>query len=162
MFTTTQTEKKRVNMQKSTTISFRVSSELKTRLEDRAKLENKTLSEYTKSILDSSHAERIIEKVNNEFNELEQKTDQINLLVSDVEKELKSKVNNFNSTLEKHINFYEKKSNELAKNVAIFDQELSNAIENLESSKKLNLYVSLFCIFLNFVVLCVLVFVVFF
>lgn len=149
-------------MQTSKTISFRVSSELKTRLEDRAKLENKTLSEYAKSILDSSYSERIIEKVNNKFSELEQKTEQINLIVADVEQELKIKVNNFSELLKTHINFFESKSNELGKNVAIFDQEFSNAIDNIESSRKLNLYVSLVSIFLNFVALCVLIFVVFF
>jgi len=144
-------------MQKSTTISFRVSKELKTRLEDRAKIENKTLSEYTKSILDSSYSERIIQKVKTDFEELDEKTKKINLIVSDARKNINDQANKFNELLTTHIQFYEQKSNEIGKNVAIFDSELENAILRLESTKKLNFWVAVFSIFSNLIIICFLV-----
>jgi len=58
-------------MKKTTTISFRISEDLKSKLQARAKLNNQNLTEYTKSILDNSHTEKLIDEVKNDLDDHE-------------------------------------------------------------------------------------------
>lgn len=108
-------------MKKTTTISFRISEDLKSKLQARAKLNNQNLTEYTKSILDNSHTEKLIDEVKNDLDDLESNVKKIS--------------DEFKNSMSDHVNFYENKSNALAKNTHDFEQELKFAISSFRKSR---------------------------
>ncbi|HGI9011133.1 TPA: hypothetical protein ACNAGY_004703 [Escherichia coli] len=57
--------------EKSVILSFRISRELKTKLETRASLERKTLTEFVRDLLSNSEGEQLLESARKEFTELE-------------------------------------------------------------------------------------------
>jgi len=122
-------------MKKTTTISFRISEDLKSKLQARAKLNNQNLTEYTKSILDNSHTEKLIEEVKNDLDDLESNVKKISFDSNNLSVELKKISDEFKNSMSDHVKFYENKSNALAKNTHDFEQELNIAINSLEKSR---------------------------
>ena len=57
--------------EKSVILSFRIPRELKTKLETRASLERKTLTEFVRGSLSDSEGEQILKSARKEFTELE-------------------------------------------------------------------------------------------
>jgi hypothetical protein len=57
--------------EKSVILSFRIPRELKTKLETRASLEKKNLTEFVRDLLSNSEGEQVLESARKEFTELE-------------------------------------------------------------------------------------------
>ena len=57
--------------EKTSILSFRITPELKTKLETRASLERKTLTEFVRDSLSDSEGEQILKSARKEFTELE-------------------------------------------------------------------------------------------
>nr|WP_181375195.1 hypothetical protein [Pectobacterium carotovorum]ALG88723.1 hypothetical protein Drgb4_00003 [Pectobacterium carotovorum] len=57
--------------EKTSILSFRITPELKTKLETRASLERKTLTEFVRGSLSDSEGEQILKSARKEFTELE-------------------------------------------------------------------------------------------
>lgn len=57
--------------EKTSILSFRITPELKTKLETRASLERKTLTEFVRDSLSNSEGEQILKSARKEFTELE-------------------------------------------------------------------------------------------
>ena len=122
-------------MKKTTTISFRISEDLKSKLQARAKLNNQNLTEYTKSILDNSHTEKLIDEVKNDLDDLESNVKKISFDSNNLSVELKKISDEFKNSMSDHVKFYENKSNALAKNTHDFEQELKFAISSFRKSR---------------------------
>lgn len=148
-------------MKKTTTISFRISEDLKDKLQARAKLNNQNLTEYTKSILDNSHTEKLINEVKKDFNDLESNVKKISFDSNDLNIELIKISNEFKDSMSEHVNFYEQKSTALAKNTHNFEQELKFAINSFQKSRNSFFWIMIFSIITNLISVLMLVYLVF-
>ena len=68
--------------EKSVILSFRIPRELKTKLETRASLERKTLTEFVRDLLSSSEGEQLLVSARKEFTELESDARDMNTRVT--------------------------------------------------------------------------------
>jgi len=148
-------------MKKTTTISFRITEDLKDKLQARAKLNNQNLTEYTKSILDNSHTEKLIDEVKKDFNNLESNVKKISFDSNDLNIELKKISNEFKNSMSEHVNFYEQKSTALAKNTHDFEQELKFAINSFQKSRSSFFWIMTLSIITNLASVLILAYLVF-
>lgn len=118
------------------TISFRVSEDAKSRLEARAKIENKTLSEYAKSILDNSESEKLIESVKTEFDLLESKIKKIELNADRLESDLIAISDRFKRSIDDHIASYEVGAKKMITSTMEFDALYKSALNSINSSRR--------------------------
>lgn len=76
--------------EKTSILSFRISPKLKTKLETRASLKNKTLTEFVRDTLSHSQGEQVLEAARKEFTEFESDanamSDRISVLKADYTK----------------------------------------------------------------------------
>lgn len=68
--------------EKTSILSFRITPELKTKLETRASLESKTLTEFVRDSLSDSEGEQILKSARKEFTELESDAREMNDRIS--------------------------------------------------------------------------------
>jgi len=148
-------------MKKSTTISFRISEDLKEKLQARAKLNNQNLTQYAKSILDDSHTEKLIDDVKKDFNDLESNAKKISLDANNLSAELRKISEDFKSSISDHVSFYEQKSTALAKNTHDFEQELKFAINSFGKTRSSFFWVMFFSIITNLISVSILIWLVF-
>jgi len=68
--------------EKTSILSFRITPELKTKLETRASLERKTLTEFVRDSLSDSEGEQILKSARKEFTELESDAHEMDARIS--------------------------------------------------------------------------------
>jgi len=68
--------------EKTSILSFRITPELKTKLETRASLERKTLTEFVRDSLSDSQGEEILKSARKEFTELESDAREMGSLIA--------------------------------------------------------------------------------
>lgn len=81
--------KHRMN-EKSAILSFRINPELKRKLEIRAKIDKKTLTEFVRDTLSHSQGEAVLNSARKEFTELESDAQELNNKISDFNKQYRS------------------------------------------------------------------------
>jgi len=148
-------------MKKTTTISFRISEDLKDKLQARAKLNNQNLTEYAKLILDNSHTEKLISEVKKDFDDLESNVEKISFDANNLTSELTKISDEFKKSMSDHVNFYEQKSTSLAKNTHYFEQELKFAISSFKNSRNTFSWIMIFSIITNLTSVLILMYLVF-
>jgi len=73
--------------EKTSILSFRITPELKTKLETRASLERKTLTEFVRDSLSNSEGEQILKSARKEFTELESDAREMDVRISSLKAE---------------------------------------------------------------------------
>lgn len=123
-------------MKKTKTISFRITEDLKNKLQADSESNNQNLTDYVKSVLINLHNERSINNADEDLNKLESNIKKISFDANNLNIELTKITDNFKKIVADHVYFYEQKSTELAKNVHDLDHKLNFAINSLHSSRQ--------------------------
>ena len=146
---------------KTKTISFRISESAKMRLETRAKLENKNLSEYAKSILDCSDSEKLLNNVRDEFDRLETKIKKIKLNADQIESDLIVITDRFKKSIDEHAISYESNATKLITSTIEFDALYKSALSSIKRSHRNFSLIMIFSIIANLTSVSILIWLVF-